>query len=237
MKLTAALVTTALLSVQTLAQEDGVRSVALSPMAKFNIRLLSEVSSVSTGSSNACLVVENICYQKVKEFHSMKLRSQGKWNEDADVAPVLQSLAVIDRSRGTDSFSIIKDALDFSIKNLAMDENRSFVAEVQFTYGPAYQTIFVFGDFRQAEGGQTVADVSRYSELNETQRQRRIELTRLDNIINSRRNFQSEIGQVGMEDAKRAQAVGNVIAAWVAATGAPVAVKSTEVTTAEAVKH
>jgi len=237
MKLTAALVTTALLSVPALSQDDGVRRVALSPQSQFNIRLLNEASSVATGSSNTCLVVENICYQKVKDFYPLKLRMQGKWNEDHGVSPVLQNLTAIDKVQSGDSLPIIQDSLDFTIKNLAMDDNQSFVAEVAFSYGPAQQTIFVFGDFRPTSNGKLVADVSRYSELNDSQRQTRINIKRLDNMFNSGRNFQAEIGQVGMEDVKRAQAVGNVVAAWVTATGAPVAVKSIEVTTAEAIRH
>lgn len=236
MKLTAALVTTALLSVQALAQEDGIRRAPISKESQFNMRLL-EVSSVSLGSSSSCLVVENICYQKVKDFTPLKIRTQGKWNEDAGVSPILQTLNSIDKVQGSDSLPIIQDSLDFSIRSLAMDENQSFVAEVQFSYGPAQQTIYVFGDFRPTANGRLIADVSRYSELNESQRQKRIEYKRLDNFFNSGRNFQAEIGQVGMEDVKRAQAVGNLVAAWVSATGASVAVKSTELTTAEAVKR
>lgn len=238
MKFTVFFIATALVSVHAFAF-DGIKRVDLSPSSKVNIRMLDRALPAIDGSINNCLVVENICYQKVKDFQPLKIRSQGKWNEAVYVGQILKGLEAIDQVLHTDGLTTIQDYSDFTVKNFAMDDNRSFVAEVQFAYGPALQTIYVFGDFKQLPGGRLAADVSRYSDLDESQRQTRIKWKRFDNYVNPNRDFRAEIAQVGMEDVKRAEAVGNVVAAWVSATGFSVAaLKSSGVTTASAIdKH
>lgn len=221
MKLTAAVViATASVSVPSFAQSYGnedVRRTAPSPMSRIDVAMSGE--TIAANRSDDCLVVENICYRKTKDFRPLKLRSHGQWNEDASIKQIKKDVAATDKALKPDSIRIIEDSLEFTVKSLATDD-RSFVAEVEFTYGPPRQTVFVFGDFKQMPDGRLGADISRHLDLNEQQRKTRIDIKRLDNNFNPNRDFQAPIAQVDLEDVKRAQAVGDVVASWISRSSA-----------------
>lgn len=190
---------------QMSAWGSEVNKVAIN--SPFDLRSFELASAAASADKpRPCITVANTCYYKILNFKPIFIRSRGRWNESAEVNPLIKAL-------DSGSLATILDYGDFVVKNLAADGAHKFMAELVFRYGPELQTNIVFGEVTKRLQSALVS-IDAYADVNDQQELSRAKLKNFENIVNPGRDFQSVLAQVRVEDYRRAQAVGTLLEAW-----------------------